>query len=106
MCVVSMIMDHYGDKWRRRAWPELVPEFPYTPTVPLPSPDEQRRALEQFLQPVRPAITAQEIQEFRELLERAREYDRRNNEPECEMAEKREAILKIAKQLGVEISFL
>ena len=52
------------------------------------------------------AATRDEIEEFRKLLERAREYDRRNGEPDCELDEKRQAILAIAKQLGVEISFL
>lgn len=85
MCVVSLVTDHYTDKWK-----QLIP-IPFdngAPTV------------------YTPAITAEEIQEFRKLLERAREYDKRNNEPECELAEKRETLKKIAKQLGVEIEFL
>lgn len=58
----------------------------YIPTVPLP--------------------TQEEVDEFRRLLERAREYDRKNNEPDCEMEEKRQKLLKIAEELGVKIDFV
>lgn len=86
MCVTSMVMDHYREKWE----PFVLPiQQPFNPQV---VPQQ--------------TITPDEIAEFRRLMERAREYDKRNHEPECEMEEKRAAILKIAKQLGVEISFL
>jgi hypothetical protein len=112
MCVVSMIMDHYGDKWRDRQqqWPYTTP-YPYQPLQPKQESDEeyQKRLAEFFeraAQPKEPAITDAEIKEFRQLLERAREYDKRNNEPECELEEKKEAVRQVAKQLGVEINFL
>lgn len=84
MCVVSMIMDHYRDKWA-----PMVPQQPFVWPVPYT-----------------PPITPEEIAEFRRLLDRAREYDRRNNEPDCELEEKKEAIRKIAKALGIEIGQL
>lgn len=99
MCVVSMIMDHYRDRWEPRI-PRTDDPF-YYPQQQLDPKDWQ-----QFLAPKTPAITPEEIAEFRKLLDRAREYDKRNNEPECELAEKRDAVLAIAKALGVEISFL
>jgi hypothetical protein len=94
MCVVSMIMDHYGDRWndRLRQWPR-------------PDPVDWQQALEQF-QAKEPAITQEEIKEFRQLLDRAREYDKRNSEPDCEMDSKKETLKQLAKQLGVEIDFL
>lgn len=100
MCVVSMIMDHHYDKWRR--WlpesPIVIPPVVVPPTVvptyPAPAP------------PAPSPITPEEIEEFRKLLERAREYDRRHNEPDCEQAEKRERLKKLAKELGVEIDFV
>lgn len=88
MCVVSMVMDHYGDKWNKR----LNEQGPFqdlptwTPSVVLPSQSE--------------------IDEFRSLLQRAREYDKRHNEPNCELAEKKAKILDLAKQLGVDVSFV
>lgn len=88
MCVVSMVMDHYADKWK----PYIEPQYPFGETMPLA--------------PSIPQITKEEIEEFRKLLERAREYDKRNNEPDCELDEKRQLLKKIAKQLDIDISFL
>lgn len=82
MCTVSMIMDHYHDKWS--------PHRDYVHPLP----------------PVVSPITPQEVEEFRRLLERAREYDRKNNEPDCELAEKRDRLKALAKELGVEIEFV
>lgn len=81
MCVVSMIMDHYRDKWDHLVVPGVAP-------------------------PPAPPITAAEIEEFRRLLERARDYDRKNSEPDCELKEKRDAIKKIADLMGVKIDFV
>lgn len=88
MCVVSMIMDY-----QRQKWEPLVPDY-------------QKQIGEIFTNPVPSPITPAEILEFRQLLERAREYDKKNNEPDCELQEKKDALLKIAKALGVEIDFL
>lgn len=93
MCVVSMIMDHYGDDWQKR-WEEY---------------ERQRREAEKSNPPVPirvPMPSQQELEEFRRLLERAREYDKRNNEPDCELDSKKQKLLDLAKQLGVEISFV
>lgn len=85
MCVVSMIMDHYDDSWRRR-----IDE--HTKWIVVPAPQ--------------PIVTPEEIAEFKRLLERAREYDKRNNEPDCELEEKRQALKKLAQELGIEIAFV
>lgn len=91
MCVVSMIMDHYWDRWRDRYVPAPQPwEMPRVPP-PLPAPS---------------VPTKEEIEEFRKLLERAKEYDKKNNEPECENEKKRQLLLDLAKQLGIEINFI
>jgi hypothetical protein len=70
-------MDHYMERWA-----PLV-TFPHV-SNPIPQSD---------------------IDEFYRLLERAREYDRKNREPDCEMEEKKAAVKKIAEQLGVTIQF-
>lgn len=85
MCVVSMVIDHYDDSWRRRFAPHLT----WQPMEPVP------------LIPSR-----SEIDEFRRLLERARKYDKDNSEPDCEMAEKKQKLKALAEQLGVDISFV
>jgi len=84
MCVVSMVYDHFYDKWRQP--PYTIPILPFVPYIP--------------------AISTSEIEEFRKLLERAREYDKRNNEPDCELEEKRKRLKDLAKELGVDISFV
>jgi hypothetical protein len=94
VCVVSMVMDHYSDKWSRR-WPATPGPYEVPPPVIIPVPA-----------PATPGISPEEIKEFRDLLERAREYDRRNNEPDCELDEKRERVRELAERLGVKIDFL
>jgi hypothetical protein len=89
MCVVSMVMDHYLDKWK------LTP-----PVFPLPSPTPSP-----FYVPA-PAVTPGEVEELRRLLDRAREYDRRHSQPDCELEEKRQALRKLAELLGVAIDFV
>lgn len=42
---------------------------------------------------------------FEDLLRRAKKYDRDNNQPDCELDEKRAALKKIADEMGVEIRF-
>ena len=90
MCVVSMIMAHYDDEWSRRLQ------------------DLQRTAPSPFGWPQTspPPPTQQEIDEFRRLLDRAREYDRKNGEPDCELEEKRTRIRKLAEELGVKVDFV
>jgi hypothetical protein len=91
MCVMSMVMDHYQDKWGRYAPnPTVAPNiFPY----PIPA-------------PATVGITPEEIAEFKKLLDRAREYDRTHNQPDCELDSKKENLKNLAKDLGVEIEFV
>jgi hypothetical protein len=44
-----------------------------------------------------------EIDEFYKLLEKAREYDRKTNQPDCESESKKEALRILAEKLGVKI---
>ena len=94
MCVVSMIMDHFGDKWDKL--PKPIPWV--VPVVPMP--------LLPPIAPPPPPISPAEIEEFRKLLERAREYDKRNNEPDCELEEKKQRIRNLAEELGIKIDFV
>lgn len=97
MCVVSMIMDHYDDKWFKDGLFPLLPihtdSVDKTPTL--------------FIVP---KITAEEVEEFRALLERAREYDKKNNEPDCEIESKktriRQLLTDLAKEIDIDIGFL
>lgn len=98
----------------RRIWPR--PLGPYEVPVPYPFPVIPCAPVEPGetgglpvvpapKKPFRP-VSPEEVEEFRELLRRARKYDKRNNEPDCEMEEKRERLRAIAKELGVEIDFV
>ena len=98
MCVVSMIYDHYWDKWNRH--------HPPYDLLPLPSPQFPPSRGGSGLAPfVTSPITPEEIAEFRKLLERAREYDKKHNEPNCELEEKKARLRKLAEEMGVTISF-
>jgi hypothetical protein len=80
-----MIVDHYQQKWEPYVYP--------TPTV--------------FPSPVIPSpITQGEIDEFRRLLEHARQYDREHHEPDCALEEKRAKIRDLARTLGIDVSFV
>jgi len=92
MCVYSMIVDHYTNKWQHTS-PALQPWIPMgPPTVVFPS----------------SPIPQSEIDEFHLLLDRAREYDKRMNQPDCELEEKKQKLLKVAEELGIadKINFL
>lgn len=90
MCTMSMIMDHKYDEWNRRY---VAP--PFDPNAPYPT---QPRSV--------PPITQEEVDEFRRLLERARQYDKDHNQPDCELEEKRQKIRELAEVLGVDVSFI
>lgn len=103
-----MIMDHYWDKWKPYIpvpqYPNVVPITPTVPMVPLvpytpPVPFTIKPDV-----PI-PQISPAEIEEFRKLLERAREYDKKHNEPDCEIEEKKQKLRELAEQLGVKIEF-
>jgi len=86
MCVYSVIVDHYYDKWV----PLAPPWTPVGPPLPWP--------------PV-PQITQQELDEFRELLRKAKEYDAKHNQPDCELESKKEKVRELAEKLGVTVEF-
>ena len=87
MCVVSMIMEHYTEKW----------------DAPRRYGDPIDYSLPHFNPP---AISPKEVAEFKRLLERAREYDKKHNEPDCELEEKRQALKRVADKLGLDIAFI
>ncbi len=105
MCVASMIFDHFTAKWDRH------PRTPYRPINPIPywpepliDPFLPREPVSPDAQPS-PAISQEEKDEFRELLRKAREYDAKHHEPDCEMEQKKEKLRKLAEELGIDISF-
>ncbi len=96
MCVYSFVMDHYSQKWG-----EIIPQVPVSPVTPPIFPVYPTIPVSP-----QPQITSAELEEFRDLLEKARKYDRERGEPDCELDEKKQKLKDLAKQLGVEINFL
>jgi len=110
MCVVSMVMDHYDERWRKQ-YPTFYPSYPNitfppvtTPIVPrvegpLPQPtiikEEPVITREEFNQ------LKKEIQDLKELLQRAQNYDKIHNEPDCHNDEKIATIKKFIEMVGL-----
>lgn len=90
MCVLSVILDSRTDDWIRRYWP---PQPPFPTPLPKTPPE-----------PFVPFPTQQEIDEFRRLLERAKEYDKKMNQPDCETEEKKKRLIELAKSFGDNIA--
>lgn len=106
MCVVSMIGDHYRDRLPV-THPWVVPMTP-TPVRPngWPWVDEpQDNKTRTVTHPTREEFEAlkRDVEEMKELLKRAKDYDARNNEPDCEVEDKMVLLRKIAELVGVDI---
>lgn len=91
MCTVSMIMDHYRDKWNEKGWDHYQQQHPpIFPSIP----NSEIEALKK------------DIEELKKLLKRAKKYDEDNGEPDCELDSKKKIIKDIADSMGIPIDFL
>ena len=89
MCVVSMVGDHYRDKWEpRRYFPSIIYSNPTATSITREEFDQLRA----------------EVAELKLLLIRAKAYDEKNNEPHCEIEEKMEILRKVAELVGVDLN--
>lgn len=95
MCVVSMIMDDYKEDWSRK--------YPWTITTggTYPTPTNPPAVDQATIDEMR-----KDIERLKRQVEAAKEYDTRNNEPECGLEEKRKVLQDIAKAFKLEIDFL
>ena len=89
MCTVSMVGDFYSEKWR----PQFPDSFPAAPQTLTFWPGVTREEFDQL---------KREVQDMKLLLERARDYDRANGEPECSQEEKLALLRRVAELVGVE----
>lgn len=92
MCVVSMVADHYQDKWTAPGYQQLLNPAPFTSPV---SREEYEKEI---------AALKKEVQDMKELLIKAKAYDERNNEPNCEMEQKIAFLKKVGDVIGVDLS--
>lgn len=101
MCTVSMIGDHYNDKWTRR-WTELYPYETRLVQRPI-TPDDISHMLEKKITRKEFEELKKEVREMKELLIRAKIYDESNGEPNCEMEAKVALLKKVAELVGVDL---
>lgn len=97
MCVVSMVSDQFNDQWKdwERRLPTFTPNGPKITGEPVPLAGYVTKAEFELLR--------REVELLRDLLVRAIEYDRRNNEPDCQVDEKIERLKKIAQLVGIDL---
>lgn len=93
MCVVSMIGEHYHDKWDK--W--ILP--PQTTTYPVPSVTTATLNFEMVSRKEFDDLK-REVLELKELLKKAIQYDQDNNEPNCENEQKFATLQKVAELVG------
>lgn len=89
MCVVSFIGDHYRDKWNDT--------YPW-----------RQQQQSSYMQPQKPSQLEfdklkKEVEELKELLRKAKEYDEKNNEPHCEIELKMKFLREVAKSVGISL---
>lgn len=88
MCVVSMIGDHYGERF-----PQQYPGVIQTTGTNI----YQYISREEFEQLKR------DVLEMKELLKKAKIYDEEHGEPDCQKDEKIALLRKIAELVGVDL---
>lgn len=103
MCVVSFVGDQFGQRWE--------PWTPYIP--PYNSPPPQQDSAGSTLKPFSFTKTGpsqkdfdelkREVELLKELLKGAKEYDERNNEPDCEIEAKMQFLKEVAKLVGIDL---
>ncbi len=93
MCVVSMIGDHYFDKWKDYK-PSYTPQF-----YPTTQPNQIGKSIsrEEFDE------LKKEVKEMKELLKRAVKYDEDNNQRDCEIKAKVEFLRQMAEMVGITL---
>lgn len=82
MCVVSMVGDHYSQKFQ---WVSPIPTG--VPAITREEFDKLKR----------------EVQEMKALLKRAKKYDEETGQPNCEMEDKVDILKKVAEMVGVDL---
>lgn len=92
MCVVSMIGDHYRDKWQP-GW-QQAPNVPINPFPHVFPTQDMSGEL---------AKLKKEVEEMKELLKRAVKYDADNGQPRCENDEKIQFLRQVAEAVGLTI---
>jgi hypothetical protein len=106
MCVYSMVMDHYKDRFA--PWDTWTnPPIPYRPQVSPQPPEDFKEQLDRLLNPKpSPEVEAlrELIKEFREALAAAKLVDVLTDQPDCEdpvKAKLEDRVKALEKHLGL-----
>ena len=108
MCVVSAMGDHYNDKWKDLyPWPNGTGTNPYELYPPIKPKPLDNIDLSKYFQR---EVTKQEfddlkkeVEEMKKILTLAAEYDKKNNEPHCEMEDKVAVLKRMAELFGISL---
>lgn len=88
MCTVSMIAEHYRDKFYPQQTSGVLDASMFRAPVTRAEFDALKR----------------DVEDMKALLVRAKKYDEDNGEPECEMEEKVALVRRVAEAVGVDLS--
>lgn len=102
MCMVSNTGDFYGQRFK--PWEPYI--YPYTPsTVPAPTTSPWEKILKDAGGPTQKEFDdlKKEVEVMKELLKRAKEYDEKNNEPNCEIEDKMKFLKAVAKLVNIDL---
>lgn len=100
MCTVSMVGDHYRE-WFPQRYPGWFPDTePSQPASGRPIVIQQPSAVsrEEF------DALKRDVEDMKALLIRAKDYDAKNGEPDCEMDDKVALLKRIADLVGVDLA--
>lgn len=100
MCVVSFIGDHFHEKWKH--YEHYI--NPYTNPPNLNPPQSQPIIINQSeITKIEFEALKKEVMEMKELLRKAKIYDEKNNEPNCEIEDKMKFLREVAKLVGIDL---
>jgi|ERR1041385_1011158 len=94
MCVVSMIGDHYRNKWYPQGPAPTVPPQPYIWPVTITQSGPTQAEFDKL---------KKEVMEMKDLLTRAKVYDEITGQKNCEMEDKIAVLRKVADLVGVSL---
>lgn len=110
MCVVSMVGDHFSDKFKQPGYDDLlkrIKEQWQQPIFPIQTPltDTSITITNSISTVTKQEFDAlkKEVEDMKALLKRAKIYDEQNNEPNCEMEDKVQMLKKVAELMGVSL---
>lgn len=98
MCTVSMVGDHFNEKWKEPYYDDVFNKLKLQQPLNGNVPTHVGITREEF------NALKKEVEDMKALLIRAKEYDEKNNEPHCEMETKVAKLKEIAQLMGIDLT--